>query len=130
MAVMGMDVLRAESLQMVNNEIAIHLLAYKMVVGFIARAASAIQGIARALISKGVLQLLVAFQQQPRWSGRKNAEIMCAILLGAISAMTLRIRPARVKPHAIKRRPKPHGLLIMPRDVARPKMIRARSAYP
>ncbi|UCD67922.1 MAG: hypothetical protein JSW48_14120 [Betaproteobacteria bacterium] len=97
MAVMGMDVLRAESLQMVNNEIAIHLLAYKMVVGFIARAASAIQGIARALISKGVLQLLVAFQQQLRWSGRKNAELMYAILLGAISAMTLRIRLARVK---------------------------------
>lgn len=128
-AVMGMDVLRAKSPQMVNKEIAVHLLAYNLVRGLMARAASATHVIARALSFKGALQLLLAFQQHLRWAGRKSAQIMCAHLLGAISAMTLPIRPGRVEPHAIKRRPKPHALLTVPRDVARERIIRARSAY-
>jgi Transposase DDE domain len=127
--VMGMDILRAKSPQMVNKEIAVHLLAYNLVCGLIARAASATQLIARALSFKGAVQLLLAFQQQLRWAGRVSIDTMCAHLLGAISQMRLPIRPGRVEPRVVKRRPKPHALLTVPRDIARNRIIRARSAY-
>jgi hypothetical protein len=74
------------------------------------------------------LQLLLAFQQHLRWAGRKSVDIMSAHLLGAISAMKLPIRPGRIEPHAIKRRPKDHALLTVPRHVARAAIIRARPA--
>jgi len=128
-AVMGMDILRAKSPDMIDKEMAVHLLAYNLVRGVMARAAAGADIIARALSFKGALQLLLAFQQHLRWAGRKSVDVMNAHLLGAISAMTLPIRPARVEPRAIKRRPKNHALLTLPRDVARAAIIRARSDY-
>jgi len=83
---------------------------------------------ARALSFKGALQLLLAFQQNLRWAAGKSAQIMGAHLLGAISTMTLPIRPGRVEPNAIKRRPKSHPLLTVPRDAARAAIVRARRA--
>ena len=128
-AVMGMDILRAKSPAMIDKEIAVHLLAYNLVRGLMARAAAGADVIVRTLSFKGTLQLLHAFQQHLRWAGRKCADIMSAHLLGAISAMTLPIRPGRVEPHAIKRRPKCHRLLSAPRHAARAAIMRARSVY-
>ena len=128
-AVMGMDILRAKSPAMIDKEIAVHVLAYNLVRGLMARAAAGADVIARALSFKGTLQLLFAFQQHLRWAGRKRVGSMTAYLLGAISAMTLPIRPGRVEPHAIKRRPKCHTYLNVPRDVARAEIKRARSGY-
>lgn len=128
-AVMGMDILRAKSPAMIDKEIAVHLLAYNLVRGLMARAAAGADVIARTLSFKGALQLLLAFQQHLRWAGRKSVDIMSAHLLGAISAMKLPIRPGRIEPHAIKRRPKNHALLTVPRQVARAAIIRARRAY-
>jgi len=127
-AVMGMDILRAKSPAMIDKEIAVHLLAYNLVRGLMARAAAGAERIARALSFKGTLQLLLAFQQQLRWAAGKSVGIMSAHLLGAISAMKLPIRPGRIEPHAIKRRPKNHALLTVPRYVARAAIIRARQA--
>ena len=127
-AVLGMDILRAKSPGMIDKEIAVYLLAYNMVRGVMARAAAGAQLIARSLSFKGALQLLLAFQQQLRWAAGKSARIMSAHLLGAISMMSLPIRPGRVEPHAIKRRPKNHALLTVPRHLARAAIIRARLA--
>lgn len=127
-AVMGMDILRAKSPAMVDKEIAVHLLAYNLVRGIMARAAAGAEVIARALSFKGTLQLLLAFQQHLRWAAEKSVDTMSAHLLGAISAMQLQIRPGRIEPHAIKRRPKNHALLTVPRHVARAAIIRARQA--
>jgi hypothetical protein len=41
----------------------------------------------------------------------------------------LPIRPGRVEPHAIKRRPKTHALLTVPRNIAREQIMRTRAAY-
>ena len=127
-AVMGMDILRAKTALMVDKEIAAHLLAYNLVRGLMARSASAVQVMARALSFKGTLQLLLAFQQHIRWAGKKTLDIMSAHLLGAIGRMVLPIRPGRVEPHAIKRRPKPHALLTVPRHIARQHILRQRAA--
>jgi hypothetical protein len=128
-AVMGMDILRANSPAMIDKEIAVHLLAYNLVRGIMARAAAGAEVIARTLSFKATLQLLLAFQQHLRWAGRKFAVIMSTHLLGAISAMKLPIRPGRVEPHAIKRRSKNHALLTVPRHIARAAIIRARPAH-
>ena len=129
-AVMGMDILRAKSPRMIDKEIGVHLLAYNLVRGIMARAAAGAQVLARALSFKGALQLLVTFQQHLRGAAGKSVDSMRAHLLGAISALTLPIRPGRIEPHAIKRRPKNHALLTVPRHVARAAIIRARRAYP
>ena len=128
-AVMGMDILHAKTPAMIEKEMGIHLLAYNLIRGLMARAASAAQVIARALSFKGSLQLLRAFQQHLRWAGKRSAETMIAHLPGAIGAMRLPIRPGRVEPHAIKRRPKLHALLTIPRHIAREQIIQARVLY-
>jgi hypothetical protein len=124
--VLGMDILRAKSPAMIDKEIAAHLLAYNLVRGVMARAAAGRQVVARMLSFKGSLQLLLAFQQQLRWSCRKSADRMGAHLLGAIGLMVLPIRLGRIEPHAIKRRPKGHALLTVPRHIARERIMQTR----
>lgn len=127
-AEMGMDIVRAKSPDMVDKEIAVYLLAYNLVCSLMTRAAAGARVLARALSFKGTLQLLLAFQQHLRLSGCRSARTMTAHLLGAISTLELPIRPGRVEPHAIKRRPKAHKLLTVPRRVARAVILRAREA--
>ena len=128
-AVLGMDILRTKSPDMIDKEIATHLLAYNLVRGLMVRAAAGRQMVARTVSFKGSLQMLLAFQQQLRRCGRKSASVMVAHLLGAIGLMKLPIRPGRVEPHAIKRRPKNHALLTVPRHVVREQIMRTRAAW-
>ncbi len=128
-AVMGMDILRTKSPGMIGKELAVYLLACNLLRGLMVRAAAAAEVLARALSFKGTLQLLLAFQQHLRWTGTMPVDTVIAHLLGAISEMVLPIRPGRVEPHAIKRRPKPHKLLTMPRHVAREQIRQKRAAY-
>jgi len=125
-AVMGMDILRAKSPEMVNKEIAVHLLAYNLVCALMVRAAAGAYVLPRALSFKGTLQLLLAFQWQLRTSAARAVKIMTAHLLGAVGQMRLPVRPGRVEPHAIKRRGKNHAFLTVERSVARARIIEAR----
>jgi len=127
-AEMGMDIVRAKSPAMVDKEIGVYLLAYNLVCALMARAAAATEVLARALSFKGTLQLLLAFQHNLRLSAARSARTMTAYLLGAISMLVLPVRPGRVEPHAIKRRPKNHALLTVPRPLARAAILRARTA--
>jgi hypothetical protein len=126
-AEMGMDIVRAKSPDMVDKEIAVYLLAYNLVCALMTRAAAASGVLARALSFKGSVQLLLAFQQHLRHSAVRQAKIMTAHLLGAIRELKLPIRPGRVEPHAIKRRPKNHHRLTVPRNIARAAILRARA---
>ncbi|MNT85923.1 hypothetical protein D3C72_2261490 [compost metagenome] len=104
------------------------MLAYNLVCALMARAAAAIGIPVRSLSFKGTVQLLLAFEQQLRWrTGRKSA-VLIAQLLGAISSRRLLIRPGRVEPHAVKRRPKNHALLTVTRDIARAEILSSRVA--
>jgi len=127
-AEMGMDIVRAKSPDMVDKEIAAYLLAYNLVCALMTRAAAGARVLARALSFKGTLQLLLAFQRHLRLGAGRRIRIMTAHLLGAISMLELPIRPGRVEPHAIKRRPKNHQLLTVPRRLARAAILRAREA--
>jgi len=127
-AEMGMDIVRAKSPDMVDKEIAVYLLGYNLVCALMTRAAAGARVLPRGLSFKGALQLLLAFQQHLRLSASRSARTMTAHLLGAIGMLELPIRPGRVEPHAIKRRPKAHQLLTVPRRVARAAILRAREA--
>lgn len=123
---MGMDVLRAKSPAMIDKEIAVCFLAYNLVCALMTRAATGVRVLARSLSFKGTLQLLLAFQQHLRMAAGKSARTMTAHLIGAISMLRLPIRPGRIEPHAIKRRPKNHQLLTVPRRLARAAILCSR----
>ena len=125
---MGMDILRAKSPSMIDKEIAVYLLAYNLVCALMTRAAAGAGITARSLSFKGTVQLFLAFEQQLRFGAGAGVRSMTAHLLGAISMLKLPIRPGRVEPHAIKRRPKNHKLLTIPRDAARAKILHSRGA--
>ena len=126
-AEMGMDILRGKSPEMVDKEIGVHLLAYNLVCALMTRAAMGAHVVARSLSFKAALQLLLAFQQNMRFAAGRNACLMTAHLLGAISSARLPVRPGRVEPHAVKRRGKNHTFLTVPRQTARAAIIQARA---
>jgi hypothetical protein len=126
-AEMGMDILRCKSPQMIRKEVAVHLLAYTLVRLVMAQAASLAHVLARALSFKGATQVLNAYHQQLRHSAGARMRVMMAHVLGAVSMLRLPRRPDRVEPRAIKRRPKPHRLLLIPRPLARLQILAQRS---
>lgn len=109
-----------------RKQIAVYLLAYNLVCTLMVRAAAGSGVAARALSFKGTIQLYLAFEQQLRFAGRVCTGVMTVHLLGGISRLRLPVRPGRVEPHAIKRRPKPHMLLTIHRDIARSAILKAR----
>jgi DDE family transposase len=122
----GIDVLRCKTPEMVRKELAVHLLAYTLVRAVMAQAANLTGVLARALSFKGALQLLNAYHQQLRHSAGARACIMISHVLGAVAMLRLPVRPGRFEPRAIKRRPKQHWLLNVPRAVARAAIIAQR----
>lgn len=122
-AEMGMDILRCKNPQMVRKEVGVHLLAYTLVRAVMAQAATLAGVLARALSFKGAVQLLNAYHQQLRHSAGTRSLVMIAHVLGALSMMRLPSRPFRIEPRAIKRRPKPHRLLLIPRALARLQIL-------
>jgi hypothetical protein len=126
-AVMGMDILRCKTPEMVKKEVAVHLLAYTMARTVMAQAANLAQIGVRCLSFKGTVQVLEAYQQQLRHTGVARTHVMIGCVLGAIAQLRLIWRPGRVEPRAIKRRPKPHHLLTVPRALARAQLVAQRN---
>lgn len=125
-AEMGMDILRTHSAPMVDKEIAVYLLAYNLICALMVRAAAGSGVEPRSLSFKGSVQLYSAFAQQLRFAVGASVRTMTAHLLGGICSLRLPRRPGRVEPRAIKRRPKNHQLLTLPRPVARDNIRRSR----
>ena len=113
--VMQMDVLRCKCPDMVRKEIAVHLLAYNLVRTVMAQAACLAHLLPRQLSFKATLQVLNAFEQNLRFCPRARLHNSQAIVLGCIAQMVLPVRPNRVEPRAVKRRPKRLPLLTKPR---------------
>ncbi len=127
--VMQMDVLRCKSPQMVRKEIAVHLLAYNLVRTAMAQAACLAHLLPRQLSFKATLQVLNAFEENLRHCPRARLTTRHAIVLGSIAQLVLPVRPHRVEPRAVKRRPKTHPLLTKPRRVWRERLRRQQQRY-
>lgn len=65
---------------------------------------------------------MTAFQDALRWTEKKERQRLWAVLLTAIGGHRVGHRPGRVEPRAIKRRPKPHKILTIPRREARKQL--------
>jgi hypothetical protein len=121
-AEMRMDVLRTRSPEMVRKEVAAHLLAYNLIRGIMAEAARVEEIKPRGISFKGALHTVRAFEQGHLYDpSRIKADL--PRLLELIGRKRLSDRPDRYEPRAVKRRPKPHPLLTMPRKAAQ-RLIR------
>lgn len=127
--VMRMDVLRCMTPQMVEKEIAVHILAYNMVRATMAQAANLGRVLPRQLSFKGALQILNAFGENLRHCPLGRLVLRHAHVLAGIAQMKLPHRPGRVEPRALKRRPKPHQLLKEPRQILRARLMQQQQKH-
>jgi hypothetical protein len=121
--VMQMDVLRCKTPEMVRKEIWMHLLAYNLIRGVMARAAEAHGERPRHLSFKGTLQAMTAFQDALRQTTPKARWRLIEAMLKAIASHRVADRFGRVEPRANKRRPKPRHHLTEPRKEARKRLL-------
>lgn len=120
---LGMDVLRCKTPDMVRKEIWTCLLAYNLIRQSMLQAALAAKLSPRQLSFTAAMQKIAA-----SWATLAICE---AALLRSLIALALRHlathrvgdRPDRIEPRAIKRRPKPHKLLTIPRTEARATLL-------
>jgi hypothetical protein len=125
---MKMEMLRTKSPEMVRKEIGMHLLAYNLIRGLMAEAARVGEEKPRTLSFMGAAHTVRAFEEShlydPAWIERDLPR-----LLELIGEKRLDDRPDRYEPRAVKRRPKPHPLLKMPRGAARRLIKRGKIPY-
>ena len=125
---MRMELLSTKSPEMVRKEVATHLLAYNLIRGIMAAAARAAEVKPRRLSFQGSLHTVRAFEEVPLYDpARLVADL--PRLLSLIGKKRVGDRPDRSEPRAVKRRPKPHPLLRMPRAKAKRLIKRGRIPY-
>jgi len=115
---MGMEMLRCQTPEMVQKEIATHLLAYNLIRISMAQAASCHRMHPRTLSVRAAIQLLGKATQLLANAAAQTLERYCSSLLKAICSTTIGKRKRRPQPRAVKRRPKPFPLLMEPREIA------------
>jgi hypothetical protein len=123
--VLQMDVLRCKTPEMVRKEIWMHLLAYNLIRGMMAKAAEGHGKQPRQLSFKGTLQTMTAFQDALRHATPSERARLLKEMLKAISRHRVGNRFGRVEPRAKKRRPKPHRILTKPRNEARKSLTQS-----
>ena len=112
---MGMELLRCKTPEMVEKEIAVHVLAYNIIRGNLAQAAILNNKIPRQLSFKSAVQLII--------QATKQLIVLTGILLNnalqalfkAIASTPVGLQKRKNQPRAIKRRPKSYPLLMIPR---------------
>ena len=127
--VMQMEILRCKSPEMIQKEIAAHLLAYNLVRTVMAQAACFANVFPRQLSFKATLQVLNAFEENLRFCPHARLTTRHGIVLASIAQAILPVRPNRVEPRAVKRRPKPQKLLTEPRRVLQKRLRRQQERH-
>jgi hypothetical protein len=123
---LGFDVLRCETPEMVRKELWVALLAYNLIRQTILHASER-EGLSpRQLSFAHALQTVAA-----SWlvvlmlSPERQAALIDAAIAG-LRRPLVGNRPNRVEPRAVKRRPKPHDLLLKPRAEAQADLLANR----
>lgn len=119
---MQMDVLRCKTPDMVRKEIWMHLLAYNLIRTVMAEAAERSHMRPREVSFKGALQTLTAYRTLVEQAPPHELPLLYESLLDAIASHRVGNRPHRYEPRAIKRRPKEHDLLTIPRQEAKRRL--------
>lgn len=123
--VLGLDVLRCKTPEMVRKELWMGLLGYDVIRAAMAKAALAHGRAPHRESFKGALQTLRAHETALQEGTPAVRAWLWDIVLESIAADEVGHRPNRVEPRARKRRPKPYPLLMVPRDEAREALLNA-----
>lgn len=125
---LGMDVLRGKTPAMVRKELCMYMLAYNLIRAVMATAAARAGLLPRMLSFTGAVQAVNVFGLVLLCAEAKVHAPLLEALSSTLRAHRVGQRPGRVEPRAIKRRPKPHALLTVPRDKARQQLIQEMAA--
>ena len=115
--ILGMDVLRCKSPEMILREVAIHRIAYNLVRTLMQRAAHLHRVALRRISFKGTLDTVRHWAAVIAAAGKapRKQETLIDQMLAAIAHDPLPLRPERSEPRARKRRPKNYQLQTQPR---------------
>lgn len=117
---MGMGVLSCKTPEMVVKEIWVSLLAYNLIRLMMAQSALLAGITPREISFKHCLQLWLSWSQQRLILDNKQLGVLFAIM----AQQHVGMRPGRLEPRAVKRRPKPFPLLTKPRKKAKEELIK------
>jgi putative transposase len=120
---LALEPLRCKSPEMVRKELWTCWLAYNLIRKVIAQAAGHAGKSPRQISFAGAKQTLAASWDRLSIATPTVLMNWTAVLLAAIASREVGDRPNRVEPRAIKRRPKPHKLLKIPRPQARKELL-------
>jgi putative transposase len=125
---MDMEMLRTKSPELVRKEIAVHLLGYNLIRGLMAEAARVAEVQPRQLSFCGAWREVRSFEAAHLYDPVRIVADLPR-LLELIGRKRIEDRPGRYEPRAVKRRPKPHPLLQMPRSEAKRLIERGKHPY-
>lgn len=112
---LGMETLSCKTPEMAIKEMWIYFLAYNLIRLIMAQSALLANLLPRQISFKHALQVWLVWSQHQYPIDEKTY----ALLFQLIAENQVGNRPGRIEPRAIKRRPKPFALLMMPREQAR-----------
>lgn len=111
---MGMDNLSCKTPDMAVKEIWVYLLAYNLIRLLMAQAALITDTVPRKISFKHCLQLWLIWSQKVDSHDDEQLIALCVLM----AQQQVGKRPGRIEPRAVKRRPKPYPLLMLPRPQA------------
>lgn len=113
---LGMEQLRCRTPEMARKELWVYLLAYNLIRLLMAQAALLADQVPRQLSFKHAVQVWISWHQ--RGGASYDGVVMHGLLL-LIAQPRVGLRPGRIEPRQLKRRPKPFPLMTKPRKQAR-----------
>ena len=120
---LGMDVLRCKSAEMVRREIWTCLLTYNLIRKAMLQAAVEARRCPRQLSFTAAVQKIAAAWVTIVVCAEATALSLMEVHLSDMATHQVGDRPDRVEPRKVKRRPKPHRLLTVPRQQARAELL-------
>lgn len=123
--VMDLDVLRCKTPEMVRKELWMGLLGYNVIRAVMAAGCREHGRAPHRVSFKGALQTVLAFAEGLREGTAATHRVLWRVMLRSVAADAVGDRPDRVEPRAVKRRPKPYPLLMVPRRQAKAALLLA-----
>jgi hypothetical protein len=117
-----MELIAAKSPAMVQKEIYMHLLAYNLLRTLMWQSVQSTQVSPLRLSLQGTRQQFNHFRPQLAMATDPQRRQFYTILLKVISTLLVLLRPNRVEPRVVKRRPKPFPRMQQPRSVLKAKL--------
>ena len=118
---LGMEMVSCKTPEMVQKEIWVYLLAYNLIRMLMVQSALLADLLPRQISFKHTVQLWMAWRQS---NGDQLNDSAFNGLLLLIAQNRVGNRPGRIEPRAVKRRPKPIALLVVPRAEARANVLK------